>query len=114
MRHYRLSARVKFSPAAEKLYLEAKNKSEFILEAIEFYANYHEDLKEIKRLREDIEEIKQLLYEIKAKGIAIQPSVADESANEHTEKKEMTDEERRLHENIISTLEAFLGGGDDS
>ncbi|MGG2201887.1 hypothetical protein [Paenibacillus validus] len=130
MVQHRLSARVEFSPAAEKLYLEAKNKTEFILQAIEFYAQHgkpiYDDLQEIKRLlrQDDIQEIKQLLYEMKDKGIAVTALPPGTSVNtemqggEAVEKEagpgeEMSDEERQLHQGIMSTLGAFLGGGEE-
>ena len=120
MAQHRLSARVEFSPEAEKLYLEAKNKSEFILTAIEFYATYgkkiQEDLHEIKQLlkQEDIQEIKQLLYEIKGKGIEGQSDSSggiEKKRSDVNSEQEMSEEERQMHEGIMSTLGAFLGRG---
>lgn len=119
---YRISARLEFSPEAEKLYREAKNKSEFILNAIEFYATFgktiQNELQEVKRMipDEDIREIKQLLYEIRDKGVFTQtPGGAErlERPEEYRDQNDgMSDEERQMQEGIMSTLGAFLGRGD--
>lgn len=107
MAQYRLSARVTFSPEAEKLYLEAKNKTDFILQAIEFYAKYG------KTIQDDLQEIKQLLYEIRDRG-NIEPGIKSAEQIVPDVKKEISDEDRELYDGIMSTLNVFLGRtGDD-
>ncbi|MCP1312097.1 hypothetical protein [Paenibacillus tyrfis] len=110
MAHYRLSAKVEFSPEAEKLYLDSKNKSEFILTAIEFYAHHG------KAIQEDLTEIKKLLLEMKEKGISVPLSLSDQEKTPdvpETPKKEMSEEEKAMQESIMSTLVGFLGEDDD-
>lgn len=115
---HRLSAKVEFSPEAEQLYLEAKNKSEFIRQAIEHYVH------NVVAFKSDIQEIKQLLIELKEKGIAVpvalpgqQAAVQDPEATEDhpAAEKQLTDEERELQAGIHHTLGSFLafGGGED-
>lgn len=113
---HRLSAKVEFSPEAEKQYLAAKNKSEFIRQAIEHYVH------NVVAFKADIQEIKQLLYELKEKGIAVPIAVPggdaaapDPDAPEELE-PELTDEEREQQMTIQHTLGSFLnfGGGDES
>ena len=107
-RPHRLSAKVEFSPEAERLYLAAKNKSEFIRSAIEHYAHHYAPFKA------DIEEIKRLLLEIKEAGIAVSTALpSQETAT--AEEAELTDEERAQQDLIQHTLSSFLnfGGGGD-
>lgn len=105
MARYRLSARVDLSPAAEKLYLSAKNKSEFIRQAIEFYAQFG------KPIYDDLQEIKRLLYDLREKAVIPTAYSSDNFNKQAQEENEMSDEEKRLQQSIMSTLDVFLRGG---
>ena len=111
MAQHRLSARVTLSPLAEKKYLAAckvhGGATQFITDAIEFYAHFGLDIKE------ELVEIKQLLRDLKSGGalIAQDPAgeAADRSTDENSETKVMTDEQFASY----STLLNLLGGDDD-
>lgn len=109
---HRLSAKVEFSPEAEKLYLGAKNKSEFIRQAIEHYVHH------VVAFKEDIQEIKQMLHEIKERGTVIHTSMPSQEMIvdlEDLPEVEISEEERERQLGIQHTLNSFLqfGGRED-
>jgi hypothetical protein len=111
---HRLSAKVEFSPEAEKQYLSAKNKSEFIRQAIEHYVH------NVVAFKADIQEIKEMLCELKEQGIVVPMTVpgagtaAPDPEEPDDSEPELTEEERQMQESMQYTLGAFLnfGGGD--
>lgn len=103
---YRLSAKCRFSPEAEAAYLQARNKSQFITEAIEFYAKIGKELKELKKMLAT----SRILDPPPAIPDEIIPRPAPVPASEQGGPRESRDPPE-YYEAILATLERFLKEG---
>lgn len=102
----KVSARLVLSPVADQLLENAKNKSEVINEAIEFYAHHG------RWIQEDLQAIRKILEDLKG-TLFQQPTHIVVDVPETENEKQITEEERELQEAITSTLFSIIGGNEN-
>ena len=114
----KVSARLDLSPEAERLFEEAKNKSQLINEAIEFYAHHGQTiLKYGKSVKEELQTIRKMLDELLQMVAHDGNNEVIEKIKEKIEKAEestlpddpIANEDPEIQEAISNTLKAFLG-----
>lgn len=107
----KVSARLDLSPEAERLFEEAKNKSQLINEAIEFYAHHGQTIKEeLQTIRKMLDELLQMVAHDGNNEVIEKIKEKIEKAEESTLPDDpIANEDPEIQEAISNTLKAFLG-----